>query len=130
MSENIFNLPTKEQFDIQNAILASIESHVGTEGIKISNWEDVQRIVRMGLADKAFAVGDQFVSSYGTDSEIVWEVIGINHVTPTDESRQFSLTIQTRDCLMNYQWDAPEALYYAATALAPSKHIFEIGSGK
>ena len=31
---------------------------------------------------------------------------------------------------MNCQWDAPEALYYAATALAPSKHIFEIDSGK
>ena len=126
---NILNLPTKEQFDTQNALLASIASHIGAEGIKITNWEDVQRVVRMGLADKMFAVGDQFVSSYDT-GEVVWEVIGINHDTPTDESRQFSLTIQTRDCLMNCQWDAPEALYYAATALAPSKHIFEIDSGK
>ena len=126
---NILNLPTKEQFDTQNALLASIASHIGAEGIKITNWEDVQRVVRMGLADKMFAVGDQFVSSYDT-GEVVWDVIGINHDTPTDESRQFSLTIQTRDCLMNCQWDAPEALYYAATALAPGKHIFEIDSGK
>lgn len=129
MMSNILNLPTKEQFDTQNALLASIASHIGAEGIKITNWEDVQRVVRMGLADKMFAVGDQFVSSYDT-GEVVWEVIGINHDTPTDESRQFSLTIQTRDCLMNCQWDAPEALYYAATALAPGKHIFEINSGK
>ena len=31
---------------------------------------------------------------------------------------------------MTCRWDAPEALYYAATALAPSKHIIEIDSGK
>jgi hypothetical protein len=126
---NILNLPTKEQFDTQNALLASIASHIGAEGIKITNWEDVQRVVRMGLADKMFAVGDLLMSKFD-DQPIIWKVIGINHDTPTDESRQFSLTIQTRDCLMNCQWDAPEALYYAATALAPSKHIFEIDSGK
>ena len=61
---------------------------------------------------------------------IVWTIIGIDHDTPTDTEYSHSLTIQTRDCLMNCQWDASEALYYAATALAPGKHIFEIDSGK
>lgn len=120
----IFNLPTKEQFDMQNAILASIASHVGTEGIKISSWEDVQRIVRMGLADKVFAVGDQFVSSYGTDSEIVWDVIGIDHDIPTDKKYTHSITIQAQDCILNAQFDAPEALYYAETELVAGTYNF------
>lgn len=125
----IFNLPTKEQFDMQNAILASIASHVGTEGIKISSWKDVQRIVRMGLADKVFAVGDQFVSSYGTDSEIVWDVIGIDHDIPTDKKYTHSLTIQAHDCILNAQYSASQALYYAEEELSAGEHIFTQDNG-
>ena len=128
---NIFNEPSYEQFekfikqfDMQNAILTSIASHVGTEGIKISNWEDIQRIVRMGLADKVFAVGDQFVSSYGTDNEIVWDVIGIDHDIPTDKKFTNSLTIQAHDCILSAQFDAPEALYYAETELVAGTYNF------
>ena len=80
----IFNLPTKEQFDVQNTLLASIASNTGTGGIKINNWEDVQRLVRMGLHTKMFTVGDQFVANYN-DVPFTWDVIGINHDIPTDE---------------------------------------------
>lgn len=127
---NILNLPTKEQFDTQNALLASIASHIGTEGIKITNWEDVQRVVRMGLADKMFAVGDQFVSSYGESEQIVWDVIGINHDIPTDKKYKFSLTLQAHDCIMNCQFDAAEALYYAETELPAGEHIFTLNNIK
>ena len=95
----------------------------------IRSWEEAQAIVRSGLAKEYFEIGDQFLSIYD-GKVIVWTIIGIDHDTPTDTEYSHSLTIQTRDCLMNCQWDAPEALYYAATALAPSKHIFEIDSGK
>lgn len=121
------NLPTKEQFDVQNALLASIASHTGTEGIAVSNWEDVQRLVRMGLADKMFKVGDQFVSSYDT-GQVVWDVIGINHDIPTDKKYKNSLTLQAHDCLMNCQFDAPEAFYYAETELAAGTHIFTLNA--
>ncbi|MGI6636749.1 MAG: hypothetical protein ACOX2Z_00095 [Minisyncoccales bacterium] len=121
------NLPTKEQFDVQNALLASIASHTGTEGIAISNWEDVQRAVRMGLADKIFKVGDQFVSSYDT-GQIVWDVIGINHDIPTDKKYTKSLTLQAHDCIMNCQFDAPEALYYAEAELPAGTHIFTLNA--
>jgi hypothetical protein len=39
--------------------------------------------VRSGLADKVFRVGDQFVSNYDTGT-IVWDIIGIDHDTPSD----------------------------------------------
>ncbi len=104
---DFLNLPTKEQFDVQNGLLASIASHVGTDGMKISNWEDVQRIVRMGLADKMFTVGDQFVAEYN-GSPTAWNVIGINHDKPTDKKYTNSLTLQAHDCIVNAQFDAPE----------------------
>lgn len=123
----VINLPTMEQMDVHNTLLASIASHTGTEGIAVSNWEDVQRLVRMGLADKMFKVGDQFVSSYDT-GQVVWDVIGINHDIPTDKKYKNSLTLQASNCIMNCQFDAPEAFYYAETELAAGTHIFTLNA--
>lgn len=124
------NLPTKEQFDVQNALLASIASNIGAGGMDIKNWGDVQRIVRMGLAEKVFTIGDQLVSGYGEADQVVWDVIGINHDQPTDPRYEHSLTIQVHDCIMNCQFDAPEALYFAETELAPGTHIFTFSTGQ
>jgi hypothetical protein len=124
-------LPKKfyDALDFQNVLLASIASNMGDKGITITNWQDVQRVVRMGIADKMFKVGDQFVSSYDT-GQIVWDVIGINHDTPTDKKYSNSLTLQAHDCILNVQFDAPEALYYAEAELAAREHIFTLNSIK
>lgn len=85
--------------------ITNIETYIKT--IEIESWADVQKIVRAGIADKVFTVGDQFVAKYeGVD--IVWDVIGINHDEPSDPQYTHSLTIQTRDCLMNCVFDAAE----------------------
>lgn len=126
---DFLNLPTKEQFDTQNTLLASIASHVGTDGIAISNWDDVQRLVRMGLHSKMFTVGDQFVSTYDTGS-VVWDVIGINHDIPTDKKYTNSLTLQAHDCILNAMVDNVEALYYASAGLIAGEHIFTLNSLK
>ena len=73
----------------------------------IKSWEEVQAIVRSGLAEEYFEIGDQFLSIYA-GKEIVWTIIGIDHDTPTNTEYIHSLTIQTRDCLANIQVDAPE----------------------
>ncbi len=73
----------------------------------ISSWDEVQEIVRRGLAATVFQVGDQLVGSYD-GVETVWDVIGIDHDTPTDGALTHSLTIQAHDCIMNCQFDAPE----------------------
>lgn len=124
---DFLNLPTKEQFDVQNTLLASIASNTGTGGIKINNWDDVQRLVRMGLHTKMFTVGDQFVANYN-DVPFTWDVIGINHDIPTDKKYKNSLTLQAHDCIMNCQFDAPEAFYYAETELAAGTHVFTLNA--
>ncbi|MFY9379280.1 MAG: DUF6273 domain-containing protein [Acutalibacteraceae bacterium] len=124
---DFLNLPTKEQFDVHNTLLASIASNVGAGGITVSNWGDVQRLVRMGLHTKMFTVGDQFVANYN-DVPFTWDVIGIDHDTPTASQFQHSLTLQAHDCIGNVQFDAPEALYYAEAELPAGTHIFTLNA--
>jgi hypothetical protein len=83
--------------------------YVGTTKVYSTelSWADVQDIVRGGLAPSIFNVGDQFVATYN-DTEYIWNIIGIDHDTPTDTEYTHSLTIQTMDCLQNVQFDAPE----------------------
>lgn len=120
---NFLNEPRKEQFDTMNALLASIASNTGDSGISIKNWKDVQKIVRMGLADSFFAVGDQLVSLYG-DKEMIWGVIGIDHDKPSDSKYKHSLTIQARDCLFDAQFGRQQAIYHAETELLPGTYHF------
>lgn len=93
----------------------------------IDSFEDVQRIVRMGLADKVFTVGDQFTATYN-GIPYVWEVIGINHDKPSDPKYKHSLTIQAHECLLNAQFSAPQALYTVQeTPMAPGDYYFTHG---
>mgnify|MGYP000856254142 CR=1 FL=1 len=126
---NLLNLPTAEQFDMQNALLASIASHVGTKGIQITSFDDLQRITRMGLHSRILTIGDQFECTYNS-TPIVLDVIGIDHDIPTDTHFTHSLTLQPHNVLLNAQFDAPEALYYAETELAAGLQVFLLNSVK
>lgn len=72
-----------------------------------TTWKQVQDIVRGGIAEAVYSVGDQFTSTFGTET-ITWDVIGINHDTPTDKDFQYSMTLQTHDCIAAGMADAPE----------------------
>ena len=121
--DNIISLP-------ENTTKGQVSIVVkGYTGVLDMTWKQIQGLVRRGKHIDIFTIGDQFVANYN-GVEYIWDVIGINHDIPADKNYINSLTLQAHDCLRNCQWDAPEALYYAATALAPSKHIFEIDGGK
>lgn len=94
-----------------------------TQKYTVDSWQKVQDIVRAGLGDKAFRIGDQFVANYN-NVPTVFDVIGINHDIPTDNNFINSLTIQAHDCIMNAQFDAAEALYYAEEELLAGEHVF------
>jgi hypothetical protein len=58
----------------------------------------------------------------------VWDVIGIDHDKPTDPRFTHSLTIQSHDCLLNAQFSAPQALYYAEAPLPAGQHRFTLNN--
>lgn len=112
-----------EKMDNQNILLAAIASNNG--GLKVTSWSDVQQIVRLGLASKVFAIGDQFISTKG-DAQLVWDIIGFDHDTPTDSQFQHSMTIQLHDCYTSAQFDAREALFFADGGLAAGTYNFSV----
>ena len=135
---NIFNILSEEVFkdrmDTTNIILASMAEKWGNifdvpwSNIQIKSWEDLQRINRLGLGDKLLKVGDQFTSSYGAGGQILWNVIGINHDTPTDKQYKYSITLQAQDCILDTQFDAVEATYYAESEKVAGSYYINTNS--
>lgn len=93
------------KMDLSNSLLALI-SHGQTKAV-LNSWQQVQHIVRAGLHHQVFQIGDQFVTEFN-GAPSVWVVIGIDHDKPTDPRFTHSLTIQSHDCLLTAQFDAPE----------------------
>ena len=95
----------------------------------VSSWANVQKLVRAGLHDKYFAVGDQLVCQKG-NSDLTWDIIGFDNDIPADSQFTHSMTLQLHDCLPStMQFDAPEALYYAENGLTAGTYNFTIQSG-
>ena len=115
--------PNAEQFDVMNSLLASIASNMTDGAIGVKSWADVQRVVRMGIADKIFTVGDQLMADWNGTPR-VWDIIGIDHDTPNDTHFTHSLTIQAHDLLTTGRISGPEAMYNAVTELPAGTYIF------
>ena len=81
-------------------------------------WQFIQKIVRAGLAEKLFSVGDLLTSEHADYGTIVWEVVGFDHYEPLDERFSHSMTLQTKECLHRADghydlkvWDAPSTAH-------------------
>ena len=72
---------------------------------------DIQAIVRSGLANRYFKVGDTISTKKG-DEIIEWTVIGIDEDTPSDDRYTHSLTLMLKDAYTSFQFDTIQALYY------------------
>ena len=124
VSEETFS----EKMDTQNRFLAALVTAQGG-ALKPTSWAEIQALVRAGLHKNVFAIGDQLVCSKG-EGTLTWDIIGIDHDTPADSQFTHSLTLQLHDCLSStMQYDAPEALYYAASGLSAGTYNFTIQSG-
>ncbi len=115
------------KLDQQNILLTAIAGKNG--GLPIKDWASVQSIVRMGLAPKVFAIGDQLVCNHETYGELVWDIIGFDHDVPTDSTKEHSMTIQLHNCCDALQFDATEALYYAEAELPAGTYNFTLLAG-
>ena len=110
---------------LQTDLLATIAYNTSTSSLKVSSWANLQHIVRAGLHHQVFQVGDQLMALFDGEPH-VWDVIGIDHDKPTDPRFTHSLTIQSHDCLLNAQFSAPQALYYAEASLPAGAHRFTL----
>ena len=126
-------MPVSNGINVLNVDTENQPSKVYIKGdissFSVSSWENVQKLVRAGLHDKYFAVGDQLVCQKGS-SDLTWDIIGFDHDIPTDTQFTHSMTLQLHDCLPSTMpFDAPEALYYAENGLEAGTYNFTIQSG-
>lgn len=92
---------------------------------KVESWEDVQNIVRLGLAPKVFKIGEQLTCNKGS-TELVWDIIGFDHDVPVDSELTHSMTIQLHDCYSGNAVDEREAIVYAESEMAAGTYNFQI----
>lgn len=105
-----------EKMDTQNAILTAILDSQGGQ-LMPTSWNNVQALVRAGLASRVFAIGDQLICQKD-DSNLVWDIIGIDHDIPADPQFSHSLTLQLHNIFQGVQFDEKEAFYYTASGLS------------
>ena len=112
LSEEVY----EEKMDTQNALLAAIMAAQGGT-IKPTSWNQVQALVRAGLASKVFAIGDQLVCQKD-GATLAFDVIAFDQDTPADPQFTHSMTLQLHNIFAGVQFDEREAFYYTSAGLA------------
>ena len=104
---------------------SAIDALIGM--VDLSDWQNVQKLVRAGLAAKALAVGDQLTCRRGSDT-LVWDVLGLDVDVPADGIHTHTLTLGLHDCYTNLRFDAREALFALPEGLGPNTYHFTVNA--
>jgi len=104
-----------ESENIQDAI---DELAMKTENtVSIDSWQGVQRIVDMGLAYKAFKIGDVLRCNHSIYGELSWDVV---------DATTERLSLCASKIIDTLEFDAREALYYAENGLTAGVYWFSL----
>ena len=104
------------------------------------DWDDIQRVVRLGDTDKIFVVGDQLQTTHSTYTSIVWDVVGITDADHTGfdpaDTAYFTKYPDAKPMLLlmnrviyGRQFDNIEALYACAAGLPAGTYNFALPAG-
>lgn len=101
-----------QELNAQNAVLSAIAGKGGS--YPVENWKDVVQIVRDGIADKVFAIGEQLISNY-TYNGVVYEnpmdVVGFGTAIVKDENGD---EVEKPAMFLQQHWASIEAIQYDA----------------
>ena len=112
---------TVEALEKQNQILAMIAGKVSSQP---QSYADIKRLIRAGVASSFLDVGDQITTDYvaadGKTYSAPWDVKHID-----DTGVYFGMHYAIPE---DMQFDAPEAIYYAADGLAAGTYHIAVGA--
>jgi hypothetical protein len=99
-------------------------------------WQEVTTLVRRGLAVHLFPVGYEFETPDSvTGAVITWVVRGHNHHAAANGKLKYTMTLEAKYVYSNsagtyltLQFDATEALYYAAEELPAGTYNFTVAN--
>lgn len=83
------------------------------------SWEQVQKLVRLGLGREHFPVGTQFLVKNSLVGDFLYDVVAHDHFTSVDDESAHTMTLMCHDALLWDQYpyeggipyDHPEAFY-------------------
>ena len=82
------------------------------------DWRQIQKDVQLGNGPVLYPVGTQIKLHHSTLGDILMDVVSHDTVKKNGDSSAHTMTVLAHACLMNLQFDAPEAMYYAEEGLA------------
>lgn len=98
-----------------------------TAGYNPSTWAGIRSIVRVGKAAEYFTPHKTQLAAEKSGAGLVFDVLGIDHDTPSNTKYKHSMTLQLHDQFPTaLQFDAPEAFYYCETALTAGIYYFTV----
>lgn len=121
------NIASNENAERQAQALELIAKHLMQTGSVVA-WPDVQEIIRHGMGSSDFPVGSQLTVSYG-EKTMLLDVLGHDIDLDPHGRFQHSTTFALHTLLDASQFDATEALYYAADGLAAGTYYFTLLAG-
>ena len=86
------------------------------------------QLTTYGITVTGTPIRGDAVIVHETAAKLVWDVIGIDHDTPTDTQFTHSMTVQLHDCFTELQFDAREAIFAFPEGLAAGTYHFTIAS--
>ena len=94
------------------------------------SWLTVQKNVRLGRGETLYPVGTQFTLKHSFYGDIVFDVVAHDNVKKSGSPNAHTMTLMAHDCIstQNFQYDSPEAMYYAETELAAGTYNFTVNS--
>lgn len=107
-----------------------VKKHAGiTAGYDPATWSGIRSIVRAGKAAEYFIPHGTQLAAEKSGAGLVFDVLGIDHDTPSSTRYTHSMTLQLHDQFPTaMQFDAPEAFYYCEEGLAAGTYYFTIDS--
>lgn len=124
MSEDAF----VEKMNQRNEILAAIASNNG--GLTIKSWRDVQSAVRLGIADKSFKVGEQFVTNRN-EKVLTFDMLDFDKHKPKNKNLVHSLALGLHNIFTygTIPFCAPQLMYYTEAGLPAGNYKFTLDRG-
>lgn len=104
--------------------------HVLVRGQVFDNWGQIQELVKRGLAQQYFKIGDQLEVNWQkgeTVHKLPFDVVSFDPVLKSGSSDPVpGLWLQSHYAMDGVQFGASRAAYYCQEALAAGTYIFEI----
>lgn len=104
--------------------------HVLVRGQVFDNWGQIQEVVKRGLAQEYFQIGDQLEINWAkgeTVHKLPFDVVSFDNVLKSGESTPVpGLWLQSHYAMDGVQFGASRAAYYCAEALPAGTYVFQI----